>query len=596
MDTPTPEYTDTKKGLRAIWRHCKPFKKELLILVILGIISAVANGFVPYITGHFFDTLIALSQGKTPLGIGSLPLWEIFLGAWALVQVIANNTDWFVDRLSSFVDAKMNLGIQVEGFSHLLHLPLSYHKNAHINGVLQKINLASWRVSSIMKTLISFAPQLLSILIGVTLAATINIRLASILIFGVFLYVVLLLKILRPITEIDSHIYRVWNDGWDAAAAAINQIESVKQATAEQHVLRATQKNLSENAFSLWYKMKLTWSNIGFFQRMIVFATQFTMFVFSVQFLSQGRLTMGELVALNGYAAMFFGPFVQLGYSWQTIQNGITSAAQAEEIFDEPEEIYSPQNAISLKHLSGDIQFENVSFAYAADQPEVLRDVDVHVHAGESIALVGESGVGKSTTISLISAYYFPTAGRVLIDGNDTRSLDLTALRKRIAVVPQEVALFNDTLLANIRYGTPQASDKDVARAASEAHIDDFIATLPQGYDTIVGERGIKLSVGQKQRVSIARAILRNPSILILDEPTSALDAKTEQTVTQALEKLMKGRTTFIIAHRLSTVRKANTILVFEKGTIAERGSHDELIAREGGIYRKLYEYQIGLH
>lgn len=204
--------------------------------------------------------------------------------------------------------------------------------------------------------------------------------------------------------------------------------------------------------------------------------------------------------------------------------------------------------------------------------------------------------MGKSTAISLISGYYFPTAGRVLVDGIDTRSLDLLTLRRRIAVVPQEVALFNDTLRTNIRYGTPEASDTQIAHAASEAHIDEFIATLPQGYDTIVGERGIKLSVGQKQRISIARAILRDPAILILDEPTSALDAKTEQVVTQALEKLMRGRTTFIIAHRLSTVRKADTILVFEKGTIVERGSHDELIARESGTYRKLYEYQIGLH
>jgi subfamily B ATP-binding cassette protein MsbA len=220
----------------------------------------------------------------------------------------------------------------------------------------------------------------------------------------------------------------------------------------------------------------------------------------------------------------------------------------------------------------------------------------LEIKPGQVIALVGESGVGKSTTISLISGYYFPTQGSVHIDGIDTRKLDLTSLRQQIGVVPQEVALFNDTLMANIRYGTFGASEADVLRAAKEAHMEDFISALPHKYETIVGERGIKLSVGQKQRVAIARAILRNPSILILDEPTSALDAQTEQIVTGALEKLMHGKTTFIIAHRLSTVRKADMVLVFQKGKIVEKGTHNELVAKEGGVYRRLYDYQIGLH
>lgn len=319
MDIPTPTHTDTRKGLCAIWRHCKPFKKELLALVLLGIVSAVANGFVPYITGRFFDTLIALSQGKIPVGIGSLPLWEIFLGAWALVQIIANNTDWVIDRLRRRVDTEVHLGIQVSGFAHLLRLPLSYHKNVHINGILQKISQAGWRVSAIVRTAVNFAPQMLGIVIGITLAATINLFLASILLLGVLLYIGLLIRILRPIAEIDSSAHRMWNEGWDTAAASIHQIESVKQATAEQYVADTARTDLSEKASDLWNKMERIWSNVGFFQRMIVFVTQCAVFAFSVQFLSQGRLTMGELVALNGYAAMFFGPFVQLGYSWQLI-------------------------------------------------------------------------------------------------------------------------------------------------------------------------------------------------------------------------------------------------------------------------------------
>jgi len=242
------------------------------------------------------------------------------------------------------------------------------------------------------------------------------------------------------------------------------------------------------------------------------------------------------------------------------------------------------------------VKFDKVFFNYEITQPQVLTDISFSVQPGQVIAFVGASGVGKSTVISLISGYNFPTEGNVLIDGIDTRKLNLTNLRQQIAVVPQEVALFNDTIKHNIRYGSFDATDEEIFQAAREANIDEFVNTLPEKYGATVGERGIKLSVGQKQRVSIARAILRNPAILILDEPTSALDAKTEKIVTEALEKLMADRTTFIIAHRLSTVRKANTILVFEKGRIVEQGTHQELIAKENGVYRHLYEYQIGLH
>ena len=183
-----------------------------------------------------------------------------------------------------------------------------------------------------------------------------------------------------------------------------------------------------------------------------------------------------------------------------------------------------------------------------------------------------------------------------MVDGIDTRKLDLSKLRRHIAVVPQEVALFNDSIMTNIRYGSFEATEEDVLNVSKEAHMDEFISAMPDKYKTIVGERGIKLSVGQKQRVAIARAMLRKPAILILDEPTSALDAHTEKIVTEALEKLMRGRTTFIIAHRLSTVRKADVVLVFKKGKIVETGKHAELIIREGGVYKKLYDYQIGLH
>lgn len=593
--SPEEQKAQIKKGLRAIWRHVRPFKKELAVLVVLGIVSAVANGFVPYVTGRFFDTLIELSQGKIILATSTLPMWTVLLGVWVLVQLVANNIDWVIDRMRRRVDSEVWFGVQVSGFVHLLRAPMMYHKNVHTNGVLQKIGNTSWRISSTIRTVTEFAPQFLSVIIGITLAASINVFLASILVAGVLLYVALLWKILLPIAAIDADAHSSWNESWDNAAQAVTQIESVKQASTEEYEIHTVREALLGRTYKLWYQIESNWSNVGFFQRILVFATQFAVFVFSVKFVSNGILTVGELMALNGYAMMFFGPFVSLGSSWQNIQNGITSAAQSEEIFSGEEENYIPEDAVTLGHFSGEITFENVSFVYGEGQTDVLDAIDFRVHAGEMVAFVGESGVGKSTAISLISGYYFPTKGRVLVDGVDTRTLDLTNLRKNIAVVPQEVALFNNTIKYNISYGSPDASEEEIAHATKEAHADEFIKALPFGYDTIVGERGVKLSVGQKQRVAIARAILRDPKILILDEPTSALDSETERKVTEALEKLMKGRTTFIIAHRLSTVRKADRIFVLEKGKIVEEGSHEELMKIKNGNYRHRYELHVGL-
>ena len=225
----------------------------------------------------------------------------------------------------------------------------------------------------------------------------------------------------------------------------------------------------------------------------------------------------------------------------------------------------------------------------------MLNDINVSIAPGEIVALVGESGGGKSTFIDLVSGYYLPRKGKVLIDGIDMRNIDLSVHRGHIGVVPQEVVLFNDTISANIRYGKFFASETELKEAARKAHADIFIEKFPKKYKQLVGERGVKLSVGQKQRVAIARAILRNPKILILDEPTSALDSQTERFITESLGELMRGRTTFIVAHRLSTVRKAHKILVLDNGRIIESGSHDELMKIVGGKYRHMYEYHIGL-
>ena len=518
------------------------------------------------------------------------------LAIWAGIQIVANGIDWIMDRSRRKIDSYVHLDIQTEGFSHLFKLPLTYHANEHINAILSKISMAGWRISSIIQNAIQIGPQLLSVAIGIVLAATISLPMAGVLAAGVCIYVILLVFMLRPIAAIDHKAHEFWNESWNDAASVAQQIAAMKQATAEEYEITKVHTNLGEKTAGLWYSLEKIWSNIGFFQRTIVFLTQLIVFVASANLVANGSITVGDLIALNGYALMFFGPFVALGQSWQTIQNGFTAAGQLERVFLEKEEVYRPANAITPTERSGRIVFDNVSFNYDDKKLEVLSDISFAANPGEVIALVGESGGGKSTMVSLISGYHFPNTGKISVDGIDTRKWNLTDLRKRIAVVPQEVALFNDTIRNNIRYGTFDATEEQISRAAHEAHIDEYIASLPDGYQTLVGERGIKLSVGQKQRVAIARAILRDPEILILDEPTSALDSETERFVTSALEKLMHGRTTFIIAHRLSTVRKAGKILVLKDGGITESGNHVDLMAIENGVYRHLYELHIGLN
>lgn len=246
-------------------------------------------------------------------------------------------------------------------------------------------------------------------------------------------------------------------------------------------------------------------------------------------------------------------------------------------------------------NLNGEITFNHVSFCYSQNQI-VLNDISFTTKAGDIIALVGESGVGKSSLIDLISAYHFPTKGSILIDGKQIQEVPLETLRHNIGVVTQELTLFNDTIKNNIKYGNFDKSDEEIFDAARKAHCFDFIEKFPEKWEQMVGERGLKLSVGQKQRIAIARAILKNPRILILDEPTSALDAGSEKIITGSLDELMKGKTTFVVAHRLSTVRRADKILVFKDGRIVESGTHAELAIIPGGEYRRLYELQIGLH
>ncbi len=473
-------------------------------------------------------------------------------------------------------------------------LPVSFHKTNKIGEISNKISTAASALETIAgRVVIDLSPQILSIVIAFGITFYLQPFLAFVLLCGVVVYILIFASKIRNTTRYQKEywdaLHFIWGESWGVVQNAL----AIKQATAEEYEIDRISTKM-KGAVPLWMRLTKLWGSLTLYQRMTILVTQAIIFGISVSHIVNGTMTIGELIAFTSYAAMVFGPFTVIARNWQIIQNGIVNIQETEKILELPTEAYEKEGSLKLA-LKGDIAFKNVFFQYQEGK-QVLEDISFSIQGGQVVALVGESGVGKSTLIDLVSAYHFAAKGEVFIDGHDIRNVNLRKLRSQIAVVPQEVVLFNDTIKMNIKYGNFTATDEEVRQAAVKAHALDFIEKFPQKWEQAVGERGIKLSVGQKQRVAIARAILRNPRILILDEPTSALDAGSEKIITESLDELMKGKTTFIIAHRLSTVRKAAIILVFKDGRIIESGTHQELLQIDGGEYRRLYELQIGLH
>jgi ATP-binding cassette subfamily B protein len=307
-------------------------------------------------------------------------------------------------------------------------------------------------------------------------------------------------------------------------------------------------------------------------------------------FIYQKTMDVADLLAFMLYINLVTRPIRMFTNFTQSFERGMAGFQRFSEIMDEQPDILDAPDAMTLKSVKGDIRFENLSFSYD-DQAHILKDINVEIRAGETVALVGPTGAGKTTFCHLIPRFYEPQQGRITVDGYDINSLTLESLRENVGLIQQDVFLFTGTIKDNISYGRPDATDAEIQDAAMRAEIHDFILTLPEGYDAWIGEKGVLLSGGQKQRISIARAFLKNPPILLLDEATSALDNQTEAKIQKALEELSKGRTSLVIAHRLSTVRHAHKILVLTEEGIIERGTHQELYD-QNGLYRKLYDSQ----
>lgn len=583
-----------KTGFIVVSKFISDHKRGLVVILVLGVFSAIGNGAVPFITGKLFDSILNPDNTFSIFEF-TLPFYMAILILLAAVQIIVTAIDYKAAILRPKYGFMARFDYQTKAFSRLLELPISFHKTKKVGEFRSVIEHAGIGMEVISeRVLAELGPQFLTIFVAIFFLIKINFSLSIFVILGIATYVILSIVLIKDGAIHRYNLIKGYGISYGEVEDAIGNVTTVKQSATEKYeqkrILRTYYKNLFPHIMSL----EKVWQSLNSSRGIIVVILQIIVFVWSIQLILTNEMTVGELIAFNSYMAIMFAPFTQLLNMWRMVQNGLLDISAVENMLSTKPENYHP-NFSQPNLINGNIEFLNVHFSYN-NKVEILKNISFKVSSGEVVALVGESGVGKSTLIDLISAYYHPNKGKVLIDGINTKRIDLKLLRSNIAIVPQEVSLFNDTIKTNIKYGNFKASQKEVEEAAKKSHALDFIQKFPKKWNQVVGERGVKLSVGQKQRVAIARAILRDPKILILDEPTSALDAKSEKIIQESLNTLMKGRTTFVIAHRLSTVRKADLILVIENGEIVERGRHEELIKIKDGKYRHLYELQIGLH
>lgn len=484
-------------------------------------------------------------------------------------------------------------GFFIDFFNRLVLLPIKFHKEHKMGKVMKRIDWAIETLCNMIeRTIFKFVPNIISFFIALVILFWVEWWLSLILLISAALYVLATIYYTRGIIKkqkvMNMANEKAFGDLWDS----VLNVEAVKSSVNEEFEQKRNLENYKK-ADKLFRNWRLIWIKMGFWQG-IIFAVSFVGVISAGVFmLREGTLTAGRLIMFIGYTSLLTAPLAQLAEQYRLVRVAIARFSRAMKYYNLPPEKDFTFSK-NIKNIKGKIIFKDVDFGYKKDKL-ILKEISFEADAGKSIALVGESGVGKSTLVGLVSRYYLPLKGKIFIDGIDIKKIKLKSLREKIAIVPQEVILFNDTVKNNIGYGKINATDKEIIEAAKVANANEFIENFSKKYDTLVGERGIKLSTGQKQRIAIARAVLRNPRILILDEATSALDSVSEKLVQEALSRLIKNRTTFIIAHRLSTIQHADKIIVLEKRKIAEMGNHEELMKNPEGIYRNFWELQTAI-
>ena len=532
----------------------------------------------PILFGRVID-LLARSERLT-----SEQLWtEAFalLALWAAVGLSAIGANVASALLSDRMAHRNRLTVMGRYFQHVLSLPLSFHGDTQ-SGRLMKVmllgsdNLFGLWLSFFRDHLTTFIAAL--VLLPLTLIM--NWRLGLLLIALVILFAIVSAWVIRKTEaaqgEVEMLQTRLAGNAQDALSNVV-VVQSFSRLNSEARLFGDIVKQVLDHQFPVlnW------WAVVAVLTRAAATITVIAIFILGTILHVQGKATVGEIVSFMGFATLLIGRLEgAVGFVSRLVFQ-MPSLEQFFAVLDARSSVPEKPDALDLQRARGDVRFENVAFAYPGG-PRILADVSLDAPPGRTVALVGQTGAGKSTAMNLMQRLWDPVEGRITLDGHDLRDITLESLRRNVGVVFQEALLFNRSIRDNLLVGRPDATQEDIERACRMAEAHDFISRKPNGYDTMVGERGAALSGGQRQRLAIARALLKDPPVLILDEATSALDAATEARVQKALKALMAGRTTFIIAHRLSTVRDADEILVFEGGRVAERGSFDELVRLDG--------------
>ncbi len=563
------------------------FKKRILLAISCLVLAKVASVIIPFILKHIVDAFDAKIDGSSALIAAPIALVAAY-GLARFMNVVFNEIR---DTLFGRVTERTIRRIGLQTFKHLHNLDLDFHLNRRTGGLSRDIERGTTGINMLMRFMVfNIIPTLFEVLIVVgILFYNYGLSFALIILLSVIAYVAYSVVATEWRTRFVREVNTADSASNSQAIDSLLNYETVKYFTNEQYESERYDKNLAS-----WEQAKrknrLTMFALNGGQAFIIAIATTSMLALAAIKTAEGTMTIGDFVLINAFMMQIFIPLNFLGFVYREIKGSLANIEAMFELLQRQPKVLDAPNADTLNKENGDIEFKNVSFQYHPDRP-IIKDISFTVKQGEKVALVGESGSGKSTLVKLLFRFYDSNKGSISLNGKDIKKVTQNSLRNSIGIVPQDTVLFNDTILENVRYGQVNASDEDVLNAISLAHLDHFISALPKGVHTTVGERGLKLSGGEKQRVAIARTILKSPPVLVFDEATSSLDSQSEQAILEAIKEVSEGYTSLVIAHRLSTIVDADKIILLNQGEIAEEGTHDELIELNGQ-YAHLWEIQ----